>query len=267
MKNYYDEQNIDNNNENNYMIYHRIKIFDKQMSNLFNEIKFFFSKIMNNTLKDYYDNINKNINENNKKIICENIYNIIMFIKEKINMQDNLTHYKEKYIKSKGELITSIFLILYFGTSFNINTETLTNEKTNRKLELDFYFDDYNLAIEIDGGHHNNPKQKKTDLIKNFLCEDQNVKLIRINTSKNNDENIIDELFEEVENFIKKSNMKKNKNIKKEQINDIIKYFKNNYNIGNKYIIENKKNINNLDKIKIIKTIESINDIVEIDKI
>ena len=51
--------------------------------------------------------------------------------------------------------------------------------------------------------------KKKTDLIKNFLCEDQNIKLIRINTSKNNDENIIDELFEEVENFIKKSNMKK----------------------------------------------------------
>lgn len=271
VKNHYDKQNIENNNENDYIIYHRIKIFDKKMSNLFSEIKFSFSKIMNDILKDYYDNINKNINKNinddNKKIICENIYNILIFIKEKINTQDILTQYKEKYIKSKGELITSIFLILYFGTSFNINTEPLINEKTNKKLELDFYFDDCNLAIEIDGGHHNNLKQKKTDLIKNFLCEDQNIKLIRIDTTKNNTTNTIDQLFEKIEEFIKKSSIIKNKNITKEQIIDIVKFFEKNYDIGNKYIIENKKNYNNLNKNNIIKTIESINDDVEIDKI
>lgn len=42
MKNFYDKKIIGNTNKkNDYIIYHRIKIFDKQMSNLFDEIKFF----------------------------------------------------------------------------------------------------------------------------------------------------------------------------------------------------------------------------------
>jgi hypothetical protein len=273
IKNYYDKITFDDLNKiNDYIIYHRIKIFDKQMSNLFNEIKFSFSKIMNNILKDYYENINKNINgninENNKKIICENIYNILMFIKEKINNQDKLTHYKEKYIKSKGELITSIFLILYFGASFNINTEPLTNTKTNRKLELDFYFDDSNLAIEVDGGHHNDLKQKKTDLIKNFLCEDQNVKLIRIDTSNNKKDNkIIKELFENIKIFTDENNITINKNITEDNIISIFEYFKLNYYFENEFIIKNNNSNNNLNKNELIENIKKITDEKEINNL
>lgn len=58
------------------------------------------------------------------------------------------------------------------------DNKTLKDEKTNTKLELDIYLPKYKLAFEYDGKkwHIDN----KNDIIKNKLCKDKGITLIRI---------------------------------------------------------------------------------------
>lgn len=118
---------------------------------------------MNDVLKENFENINNIlnkdlINENDKKIIFKNLFFIVKFIEEKFNTQTDECDYKEEFIKLKGELITMLFLLIYFGCGFNLNTKPIENNilDNGKNMELDFYFDEYDLAIEIDGKHHNN---------------------------------------------------------------------------------------------------------------
>jgi hypothetical protein len=65
----------------------------------------------------------------------------------------------------------------------------IRNPETNYPLELDIYCKNKRFAVEFDGEHHFSPKQfgiekylkiKKLDKIKDKLCIDNNIKLLRI---------------------------------------------------------------------------------------
>lgn len=67
---------------------------------------------------------------------------------------------------------------------------TLVNPLTKCRLRLDFYLPEYNLAIEYDGKHHFENKDKKElhrqiyrDNIKNSWCQINSVPLLRINST------------------------------------------------------------------------------------
>lgn len=84
----------------------------------------------------------------------------------------------EMYIESKLQLDYS-------------NVLFLTNDKTTISSELDFYFSELKIAIELNGIAHYKPiyGQKKLDMIiandkeKQKLCMEKNIKLYVINTS------------------------------------------------------------------------------------
>ena len=48
------------------------------------------------------------------------------------------------------------------------------------KWILDFYFPEYRLAIEIDGGYHDEPEQKEKDKAKSADCEKLEITLFRL---------------------------------------------------------------------------------------
>ena len=85
----------------------------------------------------------------------------------------------------------------------------LINPETGKRLRLDFYLKDLNIAIEYDGEMHyliskfNNEEKlkyrKKLDEIKTRYCKDNNIRLLRIS--------YLEKLFisEKIEDFIKSS--------------------------------------------------------------
>ena len=94
---------------------------------------------------------------------------------------------------SKGEVYIRDIL-----TKYNIRFEEQTRFKncinpiTNRTLPFDFYLPDYDICIEYDGIQHFEPveyfggektfkKQQINDIIKDQYCDNNNIKLIRIN--------------------------------------------------------------------------------------
>jgi very-short-patch-repair endonuclease len=52
--------------------------------------------------------------------------------------------------------------------------------RVGRKCILDVFFFRQGLGIEIDGGYHNNPKQRRMDALKARACEEAGITLIRI---------------------------------------------------------------------------------------
>ncbi len=44
---------------------------------------------------------------------------------------------------------------------------------------MDFYINEYNIALEIDGGHHADKKMQINDQIKNVLMCNDNMHLLR----------------------------------------------------------------------------------------
>lgn len=92
---------------------------------------------------------------------------------------------KNKGGKSQIELELSEFLSSVTELEYYSNYMGLiTNPKTGSPLELDFYFPDNNLAIEIDGLYwHSDSVQddpKNIHLIKTNLCKDIDIQLIHI---------------------------------------------------------------------------------------
>lgn len=45
---------------------------------------------------------------------------------------------------------------------------------------IDFYCSELKLAVEIDGGTHNSPDQKRKDIIRQKYLEGFNIKFVRI---------------------------------------------------------------------------------------
>ena len=81
--------------------------------------------------------------------------------------------------------------------------EYIFNDCVNEKfLKFDFYLIDYNLCIEYDGEYHFQPhwsdndgsllkKQQKRDKIKDKYCENNNIRLLRINYKEKDIEKIL----------------------------------------------------------------------------
>lgn len=67
-------------------------------------------------------------------------------------------------------------------TGFEVNTypEWMRSPITRRKLQLDLYIADKQIAVEIQGPRHNNVKQFYVDYIKKQLCENKRVKLFYV---------------------------------------------------------------------------------------
>jgi len=164
-----------------------------------------------NTLQYYFNNLKINDNMSNTNII-ENLYFIIKFYE---------TYNDFKWIKSQGEFICLVSLLLFLNSIIHINKKDIHNPLSKRNLEIDFYLSDKQLAIEIDGKQHKSDKNTiKNDTIKNILLESNNIILIRCEW--NNDiTNFIDKLYNNLNSFhLKKFNTPLN--ISKEKYFNII---------------------------------------------
>ena len=60
---------------------------------------------------------------------------------------------------------------------YNYRPDWLKNPKTGHNLELDIYYPDRNLAIEIQGIHHETTYQKYKDSIKAQVCKEKGITL------------------------------------------------------------------------------------------
>ena len=104
----------------------------------------------------------------------------------------------KKYNVSKGELE-----LFYFIKS--IKPTAIHNDRKNIfPLELDIFLEENNIGIEYDGEYwHNLPKMKKRDYLKNKICKEKGIKLIRVKEKdwKNNKEKVKKNLMEEINGF------------------------------------------------------------------
>ncbi len=94
-------------------------------------------------------------------------------------------------IESKVEATTRLIIEGIFGVPFSSTRPNfLKNPETGRNLELDGYNEELKLAFEYDGEQHYEPKfnmtqedlikRQELDRLKNRLCKENNITLIRI---------------------------------------------------------------------------------------
>jgi very-short-patch-repair endonuclease len=153
-------------------------------------------KIMN----PHFENIIQNKDNNN--IIIRELDRLTSIIKYRI-MYTKET--KEEWLKSNGEFLTLIILFLKFNKNVLVNSKFIENPQSNRKLEFDFYLCDEHLVIEVDGKQHNDKDQKCRDLIKDIICESNNIQLLREKWNNNN-KNYVESLLSKIDIFINKFN-------------------------------------------------------------
>ena len=93
----------------------------------------------------------------------------------------------KKYNISKGELELYDFIK-------SIKPAAIHNDRKNIfPLELDIFLEENNIGIEYDGEYwHSLPKMKKRDYLKNKICKEKGIKLIRVKEKdwKNNKEKV-----------------------------------------------------------------------------
>jgi very-short-patch-repair endonuclease len=148
----------------------------------------------------------------------ENIDFIVNIFKNRIEKNN-----REMWLKSYGEFYAFIVLIIIFNNNIFINQSNVDNPLTNKKLEIDFFINDTMLAIEIDGKQHGtNENTKINDKIKDVLLKEQDITLIRIEWNNNNKETFMLKLYNDIVNFLKKSDDTKQPNDKRFNIQNII---------------------------------------------
>ena len=88
-------------------------------------------------------------------------------------------HTTKDYKVSKGE--TELYEFIK-----EKNSDAIHNDRTVIfPLELDIYLTDKKIGIEYDGDYwHNLPDMKKRDFLKDHICKDKDIKLIRIKESE-----------------------------------------------------------------------------------
>lgn len=88
-------------------------------------------------------------------------------------------HLTKDYKVSKGEIELYEFIK-------EKNSDAIHNDRTVIfPLELDIYLTDKKIGIEYDGDYwHNLPDMKKRDSLKNRICKDKGIKLIRVKESE-----------------------------------------------------------------------------------
>ena len=67
---------------------------------------------------------------------------------------------------------------------YNYRPEWLINPPTGRRLELDIYYPNLNLAVEVQGLHHKTLDQEDRDCIKDEVCYNRNITLEKITCKK-----------------------------------------------------------------------------------
>ena len=106
----------------------------------------------------------------------------------------------KKYNVSKGELELYDFIK-------SIKSTAIHNDRKNIfPLELDIFLEENNIGIEYDGEYwHSLPKMKKRDYLKNKICKEKGIKLIRVKEKdwKNDKEKVKKILMEEINGFKK----------------------------------------------------------------
>ena len=233
MEKQYVENGLDNEK---YFVYFIKFMKNKKLIELFKNGHF---GSINTAMMDILDEEYKKLNEYILNKDWQNSYKIIDFIllvyKKRVSELYNKIEYKkedkhEKWIKSGGEFWCLVTIIVMFNKNTFINVSNIKNPNNskNKNLEIDFYVSDDNLAIEIDGKHHNNSKkttkdqkkkdQETNDKIKNILLGSENIKLIRFNsedisTSINKLYNGDDSLYMSLSNYLIGSVKEKKDNI------------------------------------------------------
>jgi hypothetical protein len=141
-------------------------------------------------------------------IVCKNNHNFKMTFDDIKNNGRWCPYCNEL----KGEKSCRRLLEIIFKQRFiKLNPKWLINPNTNRTLELDGYCEKLNIAFEYDGfQHYEFPnyfhktekqfiEQKERDFIKNKLCKDNGVLLIRIKEFENlNQDVVIKNILEEL---------------------------------------------------------------------
>lgn len=117
--------------------------------------------------------------------------------------------------------------ILPYNVIYNYRPDWLMNPKTQQNLELDIYFPDLNIAIEINGILHELPYQIYKDRLKRKLCKENDVSLFTAENT-NDFKNIAQKILGCKINIPKglEWNLKTYKPKKLKQISKIYKDFK-----------------------------------------
>ena len=121
-----------------------------------------------------------------------------------------MTCYLENSYISKFELaVRKVVSETYFGKVQYNNRSTIFNNTTGKFLELDLYFPNEEKAIECDGTYwHNRPSAIIRDKIKDSICSELGINLLRISDEEFNYEeskqNISNFLYEVVDEDISK---------------------------------------------------------------
>lgn len=82
----------------------------------------------------------------------------------------------------------------------SIKVRFQTQYTLSGKYILDFYLFDSKIAVEVDGGYHNTPSQKKKDKLKEAECKRNGIRLLRYSNndvfkySEDVKENLLDEI-------------------------------------------------------------------------
>ena len=194
-----------------YNIYYLKAHCDQSLEELLENKYINYNKAIDNILQHYFNNL-RNINNVSNSDAIENLNYIIKFYESCNNFI---------WIKSQGEFICLISLVLFLGSVIQINKKDILNPLSNRNLEIDFYLAKDQLAIEVDGKQHKSDKNTiKNDTIKNILLESNDITLIRCEW--NNDIKIFtNNLYDNLSSFhLKKLNAELN--ISKEKYNSIM---------------------------------------------
>jgi hypothetical protein len=88
---------------------------------------------------------------------------------------------------SKIEKLTREVCGFYLGNKdviYNWRPDFLLNEETGRNLELDIWYPNLKIAIEVNGVYHKERKVAIRDLFKQRKCKKEGIKLISINNPK-----------------------------------------------------------------------------------
>jgi|SaaInlStandDraft_3_1057020.scaffolds.fasta_scaffold22044_2 hypothetical protein len=69
---------------------------------------------------------------------------------------------------------------------------------------MDFYINEYDLAIEVDGKHHGNKKQQSNDRLKNILLSKGKIELMRFDWN-NNCKQYFEDIYDKLSCFCEKN--------------------------------------------------------------
>ncbi len=105
--------------------------------------------------------------------------------------------------------VKDIFKKIGLKYKFQKGFYKLTGKYKGYHCIVDFYIPSLHLAIEIDGGYHDNPVQKRKDKFKDkWINKKREVKILRVKNKE------VDEIVEKINDFIYKPRNRKYCNFK-----------------------------------------------------